>query len=100
MIRKIVCLLIGLSFFMTSNATNPPEVIGLCIAAPESDRLDQFVSFMENDLAPGGINTLVLRVDYNYKYESYPGIRDEGALSKEQVKRIVDNAHKNGIRLI
>ena len=100
MTQKITLLLLGLSLFLTNHASEPPEVIGLCIAAPESDRLDQFLSFMENDLAPGGINTLVLRVDYNYKYESYPNLRDEGALSKKQVKRMVQTAQKHGIRLI
>ena len=79
---------------------DPPPVIGLCIDAPGPDRLDRFLSFMENELAPGGINTLVLMVNYGYEYESYPNIRQEHSLSKSDVKRIVSIARKHNIRLI
>jgi Glycosyl hydrolase family 20, catalytic domain len=78
----------------------PFDVRGFCIAAPGPEELKQFLKFMENDLAPNGINTLVLRVDFNYEYESYPNLRDEEALSKHDVKRIVKTASKNNIRLI
>ncbi len=43
-------------------------VRGFAIAAPSPDRLAEFLAFMENDLARNGINTLVLRVDFNYEY--------------------------------
>ena len=81
-------------------AQDPPPVIGLCIEAPASQYLDQFLSFMENDLAPGGVNTLVLRVDYGYEYTSHPELRSEGALTREQVKQLVSTARENHIRLI
>ncbi|MCK5135539.1 MAG: family 20 glycosylhydrolase [Bacteroidales bacterium] len=77
-----------------------PEIRGLCIAAPGLDRLEQFLTFMENDLAPNGINTLILRIDFNYEYDTYPNLRDTGALSKEEVKRLVHTARDNGIQLI
>ncbi len=67
---KIILLLFGLLALGTVYASDPPEVIGLCISAPGPDHLEQFISFMENGLAPGGINTLVLRIDLNYEYES------------------------------
>ena len=73
---------------------------GFCIAAPSPERLEDFLSFMENDLGSNGINTLILRIDFNYEYESYPNLRDEGALSNEQVKMLVRTARKNDIRLI
>jgi hypothetical protein len=75
-------------------------VKGFCIAAPSPDRMEYFLSFMENDLAGNGINTLVLRVDFNYEYDSYPNLREEGALSYEQVKMLVRTARKNDIKLI
>jgi hypothetical protein len=78
----------------------PFDVRGFCIAAPGPEGLKQFLTFMENDLAHNGINTLVLRIDFNYEYESYPNLRDEEALSKHDVKRIVKTASKNNIRLI
>jgi len=94
----LVCLYMAMN--LTLNASDPPAVIGFCIASPGPDRLDQFISFIENDLAKGGINTLVLRIDYNYEYESYPNLRSQDPLSKKQVKQLVETARKNGIRLI
>ncbi len=76
------------------------KVRGFCIAAPSIERLEDFLSFMENDLARNGINTLVLRVDFNYEYESYPNLRDEKALSHEQVKMLVRSAREHDIKLI
>ena len=76
------------------------DVRGFSIAAPSPDRLDQFLTFMEEELAGNGINTLILRVDYNYEYESYPNLRDERALTKDQVKQMVKTAAENNIRLI
>jgi hypothetical protein len=55
---------------------------------------------MEKELAPNGINTLVLRVDYNYEYKSYPNLRDSSCLTEQDVKKLVSTARANGIRLI
>lgn len=100
MMKRIALLLIICLSWIEAFPADPPPVVGLCIAAPRSDGLDQFLHFMENDLAPGGINTLVLRVDFNYEYKSYPNLRDEGALSRKEVKKLVKMGRKTGIRLI
>jgi len=76
------------------------DVRGFCIEAPQPEYLQQFLTFMEKDLAPNGINTLVLRIDFNYEYESFPNLRDEGGLSKRDVKKLVQTARKNNIRVI
>ena len=55
---------------------------------------------MENELRSGGINTLVLRVDYNYKYKSHPELRNENTLSEKDVKKIVKAAKTSNIKLI
>lgn len=95
----LTILLFAIAFTQAYTADRPP-VVGLCIAAPRQQGLDQFLTFMEKELAPGGINTLVLRVDFNYEFESYPNLRDEGALTEKQVKKMVRLAKKSGIRLI
>ncbi len=81
-------------------ASEPGEIIGLCIAAPQQESLKKFLKFMEEELGPGGINTLVLRVDFNYEYNSFPNLRDEGALTEKQVKQLVRTAQKLNITLI
>ncbi|MEN8226857.1 MAG: family 20 glycosylhydrolase [Bacteroidota bacterium] len=97
---NLILMLLLLFSIARGGDHDPPEVIGLCIAAPGPDRLEQFLSFMENDLAPGGVNTLVLRIDFNYEFKSYPNLRSEGALTKKQVKQLVNKARKHGIQLI
>lgn len=75
-------------------------VRGLCMSAPNAAHVDEFVLFVEDALASRHLNTLILRVDYNYQYESHPELRDSFALSKYDVKKIVDVCRKNQIRLI
>jgi hypothetical protein len=99
--NKILTLVVVLAFCNASAfPADPPPVIGLCIAAPNQESFDQFLSFMNDELGPGGINTLVLRVDFNYEYESYPNLRNDRALSREQVKLLVQTARANNIALI
>ncbi len=75
-------------------------VRGLAIAAPRAEHVDSFVDFMREELVPRRVNTLVLRVDYNYEYESHPELRDASALSTSDVKKLVAAARGGGIRLI
>ena len=75
-------------------------VNGFCIAAPSQERVDDFIDFIENELAPNGINTLVLRVDFNYAYESRPELQDENPLSRKSVKKIVAICKENKIEII
>ncbi len=75
-------------------------VRGFCIAAPSAAFTDSFVNFIQTELAPRKVNTLILRVDYNYQYLSHPELRDPKALSKEEVKKIVAVCRSNRIRLI
>ena len=73
---------------------------GFCIAAPDSNSLAQFIAFVHNELAPRHINSLVLRVDYRYQYESHPELRAGDALSKEAIKKLVTVCKTNHIRVI
>lgn len=73
---------------------------GFCVAAPRANNVDPFVKFIKDELAPRGVNTLILRVDWNYQYESHPELRDSIALSKADVKKIVNVCKANNIRLI
>ncbi|MDE2835132.1 MAG: family 20 glycosylhydrolase [Bacteroidota bacterium] len=75
-------------------------VRGLSIAAPAPEHVDEFVAFIQQELIPLQVNTLVLRVDFDYEYESYPEVRGDEALSKEEVRRIVDAARSGSIRVI
>jgi hypothetical protein len=73
---------------------------GFCIAAPRPADVDLFTRFIKEELASRKVNTLILRVDYNYQFESHPELRDSLALSKTDVKKIVGICKANGIRII
>ena len=59
-----------------ANQVNLFPVRGFCIGAPQSKDVDGFIKFIDEELAPRSVNTLILRVDYNYQYESHPELRD------------------------
>lgn len=80
--------------------TTPMAVRGLCLAAPNVDGLDRFIAFIENDLAAREINTLVLRVDFNYAYESHPELREDRPLTATDANRLATACRENNIRLI
>lgn len=75
-------------------------VRGLCISAPMAKSVDSFVSFINEELAPSDINTLILRVDWNYAYKTHSELQDKSTLSETDVKKIVAICRKNGIRVI
>ena len=75
-------------------------VRGFAIGAPTPRNLDSFIVFMNNELAPRGINTLILRIDYNYQFKTHPELADKNSLSTADVKKVVAAAKQNHIRLI
>jgi hypothetical protein len=75
-------------------------VRGFCIAAPQTTGLTEFIKFIDEELAPRKVNTLILRVDYNYQYKSHPELSDSSSLSEQDVKNLVAVCRKNKIRII
>ncbi|MBA2562942.1 MAG: family 20 glycosylhydrolase [Chitinophagaceae bacterium] len=75
-------------------------VRGFCIGAPNPKEVDAFTKFIEEELAPRKVNTLILRVDYNYPFKSHPELIDTPSLSKNDVKKLVAVCRKNSIRII
>ncbi len=73
---------------------------GFCIGSPKPASVDNFVKFVKEELVTRQVNTLILRVDFNYQFESHPELRDSVALSKADVKKIVDVCRGNNIRII
>jgi hypothetical protein len=76
------------------------QVKGFCIGAPSPKGVDRFVKFINEELAPRGVNTLLILIDYNYQFVSYPQLRDSAALSKADIMKMVVACRKNNIRII
>lgn len=75
-------------------------VRGFCIAAPRPADVNRFVAFIDQELAPRHINTLVLRVDYKFQYKSHPEVADKDGLSLADVKMLVAVCRQDHIELI
>jgi hypothetical protein len=75
-------------------------VRGFCIAAPRPQELTKFIQFVNEELATRQVNTLILRVDYNYQYATHPELRDSIALSKNDIKKLTEACKKNKMRVI
>lgn len=99
-------VLLGLLAFPRTDACAQVEpdslmpIRGLSIAAPNHDEVDAFIDFMRDALIPRHVNTLVLRVDYRYQYQSHPELVQENALTRDDVERMVAAAREGGIRII
>ena len=102
---NLLCLLflflvLQLGTFAQGSAGIFFQIKGLCVSAPNPKGVDRFVKFINEELGPRGINTLLVLVDYNYQFESYPQLSDSGALSKVDVKKMVAACRKNNIKII
>ncbi|MEP6466902.1 MAG: family 20 glycosylhydrolase, partial [Parafilimonas sp.] len=103
--QSIFCVLLIFFFFKNIHAQQSSldsllTVRGFCISAPSVKDVDRFVKFIDEELAPRKVNTLILRVDYNYQYKSHPELADSNALSKNDVDKIVAVCKKDNINLI
>lgn len=99
----LVCLAFVLVIHTLNAQTKSADefpIRGFCIASPAVKDVDAFVKFIREELVPRKVNTLILRVDFNYQFESHPELRDSIALSKNDVKKLVTVCKSNNIRII
>ena len=83
-----------------NNIDNCMPVRGFCIAAPSREEMGEFVRFITEELVPRKVNTLILRVDYNFMFKSHPELSDPDALSNDDVKKLVAICRDNHIKII
>lgn len=105
-LRLVVIAIVGLvlSSFSPLQALSRPTgelpVRGFCIAAPGRESVDRFVKFVDEELASREVNTLVLRVDYNFLYESHPELSQPNGLRQSDIDKLVDVCRSRDINLI
>lgn len=104
MMKNVFAFVIILLFTCTASAQKNIDSLlpirGFCIDAPRPSGLDSLINFINQELAPRKVNTLLLLIDYRYEFKSHPELTDSFALSKADVKKIVAACKKNNIRLI
>jgi hypothetical protein len=65
--KKTIAFFLLSMFILPVKAEDPDlPILGLCISAPEHEYVAEFNKFIREELAPLGINTLVLLVDWGY----------------------------------
>src|SRR4051794_27599727 len=83
---KFRLMLFLVAAFDLRHAVDAPKTLpvrAFCIPSPSPNRLDEFIKFIEEDLAPRSVNALILRVDYGFQFTSRPELADKGGLSRE-----------------
>lgn len=75
-------------------------VRGLCIAAPRPAQVERFAAFIRNELAPRSVNTLVLRVDFNYQFTNRTELANPRGLSLADARKLAEACKETSIRLI
>lgn len=96
----VLLLWMGNNAKAQSNIDKILPVRSFCIGAPKPQNLSRFVQFINEELPLNKINTLIVRVDYRYQYESHPELSDSFSLSKQDVKELVNACKQNNIKLI
>jgi hypothetical protein len=98
----ILFLLLAASrcFGAETSSDNLFPVRGLCIAAPAAGKVPRFVDFIQKELVPRSVNTLILRVDYRFEFVSHPELRDGASLSAGEIRQIVQACRQGKIHLI
>jgi len=100
---SVLCFTLLFGIYDRCTAQNADEnlpVRALLLAAPDSEDLPLFTKFIREALPEEGVNVLVVRFRYKYEFESYPALADSGALSKEEVKQILQACKESGVKLI
>ena len=65
-----------------------------------SKSIDHLIDAVNNVIPKLGINLLIVEVDYNFEYKSYPQLRGENPINKAQARNLISACNNNGIRVI
>jgi len=93
-------LLPAILAFAFAAQAEPLPVRGIHLAAPRPDEMDLALRFITEALPKEGVNTLVLEINYRYRYTTRPEIVDEPALAPEDLARLAEACRKANVRLV
>lgn len=70
------------------------------VALPTEELADEFISFVKNDLIPGGFNNLIVRVNWTFPFKKHPELTDKGAWEIEKIKELVNTCREGNVKLV
>jgi len=110
MLKRYLISVLLISVSCTLNSQSKPSaqvkndkstpIRGFCIAAPSPAGMNEFIGFIEKELVPRHVNTLILMVNYNFRFKSHPELRNDSAISVNDAKRLARTCKKYNIDLI
>ncbi|WP_160712183.1 family 20 glycosylhydrolase [Chitinophaga solisilvae] len=75
-------------------------VRGLLLSVPQKQDIPMLCDFIRKALPKEGVNTLALRIEYWYQFQSHPELAEPNAISKEGLLQIVQACRDVNIRFI
>lgn len=92
--------LLLLAASLLCSAAEPLPVRGIHLGAPKPVDMDLALRFINEALPKEGVNTLILELNYRYKFARHPEVADADALSREQVEQLAAACRKVNVKLI
>ena len=86
--------------WLTNWKQQNPTWRGLHLYDVPHDKVATLERLITEQLAPLGINYLILEVNYNFAYQSHPKLAKDNGLTYDDAKMLVKLCRENGIRLI
>lgn len=99
MSRLFIALFACATFSIVSAAELLP-IRGIHFSAPPRDQLELCLKFIREALPKEGVNTLVLEINYGYRYKNHPELASSNALGEEDIKSILQACRDADIELI
>lgn len=96
----ISCCHLGMAQSIPAFKWNELPVRGLLMSVPAKADVPVFCDFIRKALVKEGVNTLAIRIEYMYQFQSHPELAEKNALSKNELKQIVQACKDAKIRLI
>ncbi|MFC1636267.1 family 20 glycosylhydrolase [Planctomycetota bacterium] len=101
---KIKCVFVAVFLLSTvggllGKPTGKEPWRGVHMSIGNRRAVDQLIGVVGR-LSEMGINVIVGEINYGYEYKSHPELRQRNAASAGQIKRLLEECRKHGIRLI
>ncbi len=95
-----IWLLTCLSSNLVAGEAKELPVRAFKVGSPSPGKFNDFIKFIDEELSKTDVNQLFLRINYNYQFTSHPELSEKNALSKQQIKEILNVTRKHNIELI
>lgn len=96
-----LCFMAGCASVGKSAAAQPGPWRAVHVFAPWHDEVPMMKRAIAESLAPMGVDTIVMEVNYKFEWQSHPELREPGSsLTRDDVRELVALCRAKGIRLV